>query len=100
MAGCATRRTNESTSSVSNASESWDKGCASVTPKTAGDSIVVVPTRRSSVERQDRVAREIGGNGLCRCRMNLHHLVGVGEDRLDDGVSETLRQIGRATAKL
>jgi hypothetical protein len=25
--------------------------------------------------------------------MNLHHLVGVGEDRLDDSISETLRQI-------
>ena len=53
-----------------------------------------------AVERQDRVAREIGGNGLCRCRMDLHHFVEVGEDRLDDGISETLRQIGRATAKL
>src|SRR5207344_2454139 len=93
MAGCATRRTNESTSSVSNASESWDKGCASVTPKTAGDSVVVVPTRRSSVERQDRVAREIGGNGLCRCRMNLHHFIEIIKNRLKDSISETLRQI-------
>ena len=56
-------------------------------------SVVVVPTRRPSMKRQDRVAREIGGNGLCRRRMNLHHCVGVGEDRLDDGISEIFRQI-------
>ena len=84
----AIRRTNEPISSVSNASESWDAGCASVTPKTASDSVVVVPTRRSTMERQDRVACEIGGNGLCRCRMDLHHFVEVSKNRLKDSISE------------
>ena len=71
-----------------------------VTPKTARHSIVAIPTRRSSVERQNGVAREIGRNGLCRCGMNLHHFVGAGEDRLDDGISEALRQIGASDREI
>ena len=45
------------------------------------------------MERQDRIAREIRRNGLCRCGMNVHHLIVIVKDRIDDGVSETLRQI-------
>ena len=71
-----------------------------VTPKTTGHSVVVVPTRRPRMKWQNRVAREIGRNGLCRRRMNLHHFVGVGEDRLYDGISEVSGRSGRAIAKL
>ena len=65
-----------------------------VTPKTTRHSVVVVPARRAGMKWQNRVAREIGRNGLCRRRMNLHHFVGVGEDRFRDSVGEGFRQIG------
>ena len=42
----------------------------------------MVPARSAIVERQDGVAREICWNGIRGGIVDLHHLIGVGEDRL------------------
>ena len=67
---------------------------SSIAPHDPGRGLVVVPARRSVVERQDRVAREVGRNGLGCRRMDLHHLVVMVEDRFEDRIDEVVRQIG------
>ena|SRR5215471_825282 len=67
---------------------------SSVSLKTASDGVVIVPACGPKVERQDGVAGEIRCNSLCRCGMDLHHFVVIVEDNIEDGISETLRQIG------
>ena len=55
----------------------------------AGRRLIVIPARSAIVERQDGVAREICWNSIRGGIVDLHHLIGVGEDRLGNAVDET-----------
>ena len=54
--------------------------------------LIVVPARSAIVERQDGVAREICWNGIRGGIVDLHHLIGIGEDRLGNAVDEIVRE--------
>ncbi len=55
--------------------------------------MVAVPAACATVERQERVSGEVGRNCLGRSRVDLHHLLMIGEDRVHNRVNQIVRQV-------